>query len=118
MFLRINTVIGLLILLPAALPAAEPAEEYTETIRPILEKHCFECHGNQKHKADLNLESFSDLEKVKAAPETWETVLEQIQAFEMPPKGKNELNFDKHGKLMKWLRGLPKPPSADCDKIA
>jgi hypothetical protein len=118
MFLRINTVIGLLILFSAALSAAEPAEEYTETIRPILEKHCFECHGNQKHKADLNLESFSDLEKVKAAPETWETVLEQIQAFEMPPKGKNELNFDKHGKLMKWLRGLPKPPSADCDKIA
>src|SRR4051812_16989866 len=116
MLLRFN--ILFLLLLLSSVFGAELTEEYTEGIRPILEKHCFECHGDKKHKADLNLESFTDLEKVKAAPEVWETVLERVQAFEMPPEGKNELNFDKHSKLLKWLRGLPKPENADCDKIA
>jgi radical SAM superfamily enzyme YgiQ (UPF0313 family) len=32
-----------------------------------------------------------------------------VQAFEMPPKGKRELDFSEHEKLMKWLRELPKP---------
>src|SRR5688572_5500722 len=41
-----------------------------------------------------------------------------VQAFEMPPKGKNELNFNNHGKLLRWLRRLPKPEKTDCDQIA
>jgi hypothetical protein len=97
---------------------AAPAEDFKETIRPILEKHCFECHSDEKKKGDLNLQQFSDYEKVVTVPEVWATVLERVQAFEMPPEGKKELDFDKHGKLMRWLRELPKPQNADCDKIA
>lgn len=97
---------------------AGPAEDFTKEIKPILQSHCYECHGEKKHKADLNLETFTDFDKVKAEPELWETVLERVQAFEMPPEGKNELDFDKHGKLVGWLRELPKVENNDCDKIA
>ena len=99
-------------------PKPTPAEEFEKEIRPILKKHCFDCHSNDKAKADLNLEHFDTLEKIHEAQETWQTVLERVYAFEMPPEGKNELSFDKQRKLTDWLKKLPKPERADCDQIA
>jgi uncharacterized protein DUF1592/uncharacterized protein DUF1588/uncharacterized protein DUF1587/uncharacterized protein DUF1585/uncharacterized protein DUF1595/cytochrome c len=112
------------LLLTAATVAAEvslqaaPADDYTNEIRPILEKHCYECHGAEKQKGKLNLASFSEYEKVLEAKDVWQVVLERIQAYEMPPEGKPELGFNKQQKMMRWLRGLPKPEKADCDQIA
>lgn len=31
---------------------------YDEHIKPILRQHCLKCHGNDKQKADLNLQSY------------------------------------------------------------
>jgi mono/diheme cytochrome c family protein len=97
---------------------AAPADEYRDEIRPILEKHCFECHGPEKQKGKLNLAAFSEYEKVLEEKETWQFVLERIQAFEMPPEGKPEMGFTKQQKLVKWLRTLPRPERPDCDLIA
>jgi mono/diheme cytochrome c family protein len=97
---------------------AEPAEEFRTEIRPILEQHCFKCHGPEKQKAKLNLASFEDYEQVLAAKERWQVVLERVQAYEMPPAGEPELGYNKQQTLMKWLRQLPKPDQPDCDQIA
>lgn len=98
---------------------AAPEEEFRDEIRPILEKHCYECHGEEKQKGDVKLSMFTEYSQVTAERELWQRVLEQVQAFEMPPKGgKRELNFGNHGKLLRWLRRLPKPEKADCDQIA
>jgi hypothetical protein len=98
--------------------AATPAEEYATAIQPILEKHCIECHGPVRHKADLNFASFTNYSQVVAAPAAWRTVFERVQAFEMPPKGTQELDFGSHQKLMAWLRALPRADSADCEELA
>lgn len=95
-----------------------PAEDFTKEIRPILERHCYDCHGSQKQKGDLNLATFEDYEQVKAASERWQLVLQRVQAFEMPPEGKYELNYDKHQTLMRWLRKLPRPEEVNCDQLA
>src|SRR5262245_47196067 len=97
---------------------AEPSAEFRDEIRPIVEKHCYECHNPDKKKGDLNLVAFSEYNQVLESKETWQLVLERVQAFEMPPEGKPELGFNKHQKLMKWLRALPKPEKPDCDQIA
>ena len=97
-----------------------PAEEYEKEIRPILEKNCFECHGADKQKGDVNFASFTEYEQITNDRETWQKALEMVQAFEMPPKGKGrkEMSFGDHGKLLRWLRRLPKPERPDCDQIA
>src|SRR5687768_12450723 len=79
-------------------PQLSPLEEYQKEIQPILKKHCFDCHSNDKAKADLNLEYFDDLDKIHEAQETWQKVEELVYAFEMPPPGKNDLPFDKQSK--------------------
>ena len=65
--------------------AATPEEDFSKVIRPILEKHCFECHNSEKHKGDLNLAAFESYDDVVSVPEVWATALERVQAFEMPP---------------------------------
>jgi ssDNA-binding Zn-finger/Zn-ribbon topoisomerase 1 len=112
-FFLIYVVLGLSPWLQAA-----PAEEFRDEIRPVLENHCYECHNVDKKKGNLNLATFSEYDQVLESKETWQLVLERVQAFEMPPEGKPELGFNKHQKLMKWLRALPKPEKPDCDQIA
>src|SRR5688500_9575313 len=99
-------------------PKLTPAEEFEKEIQPILKKHCFDCHSNDKAKADLNLEFFDSLDKIHDSKETWETIFEMVNSFEMPPEGKNELNFGNQRKLVDWLKDLPKPEKVDCDQIA
>jgi mono/diheme cytochrome c family protein len=49
-----------LLLSPALLLGAEEAQvNYDEHIKPIFRQHCLKCHGEDKHKADLNLQSYA-----------------------------------------------------------
>jgi len=34
---------------------------YEDHVKPILRKHCFQCHGDDRQKADLNLQSYATL---------------------------------------------------------
>ncbi|HZO85880.1 MAG TPA: c-type cytochrome domain-containing protein, partial [Verrucomicrobiae bacterium] len=70
---------------------APPEEEYRDEMVPILKKNCYECHGEEKQKGDLNLASFTEYAQINETRETWQKVLEMVQAFEMPPKGKKEM---------------------------
>jgi mono/diheme cytochrome c family protein len=97
---------------------ANPADEYRDRIRPILQKHCFSCHGDESTKADLNLAYFAEYDMVLETREVWQHVFERVQAFEMPPRNSPELGFNEHQTLMRWLRALPSPPKPDCDQLA
>ncbi len=97
--------------------SADPAEDYKKKIVPLLEKHCYSCHGPKRQSGDLNLSTFEELQQVVEAPERWQSVLEAVQAYEMPPKPK-ELGFDEFQRLVDWLRNLPKPEKPDCNQIA
>lgn len=97
---------------------ADLAEDYTKEIRPLMAKKCYECHNAEKLKGDVNLERFETLDAIKAEPELWQTVLQKVQAYEMPPKKTGELNYGQFEKLTGFLRALPPPEKADCNQIA
>ena len=82
---------------------AGPEEEYRDQIVPILKRHCYDCHGNDKQKGDLNLETFAELAQVKDSPELWRGAFERVQAYEMPPEGSKELGFDTYAKLIAFF---------------
>lgn len=98
--------------------SAELAGDYTDIIRPLMVKKCHECHNATKTKGDVNLARFETLAAIKSDPELWQTVLEKVQAYEMPPKKAGELDFGQFEKLMGFLRQLPLPEKPDCNQIA
>src|ERR1700678_1679373 len=42
-------------------PTPQQLEFFEKSVRPILATHCFECHGTQKQKSGLRLDSRSAL---------------------------------------------------------
>jgi hypothetical protein len=114
---------GLLLLWPRFRPPGASRAElasahgFSGEIRPLLSRHCYSCHGNQKAKAKLNLESFVDEASVLRARRTWKKVYDQIQAREMPPQEKPRHPVPDLEKLTSWLEAtLDRPdPRAPRD---
>jgi hypothetical protein len=94
--------------------------EYVRDIRPILAKHCYECHGGQKHRSGLRLDTAAAIRAggnsgpgivpgnsaasklIKAVTGTDETKL-------MPPR-EPRLNAREIGLLKTWIdQGAPAP---------
>src|SRR6478609_1111022 len=76
---------SLLLLLPAlgTLPA-----ESGDPHRAFLDAYCVKCHSGEKPKGDWRVEDvgldFAD----KSTRERWQSVMEKLEAGEMPPKSK------------------------------
>jgi mono/diheme cytochrome c family protein len=59
--------------------AAEPFEAF-------LEKHCIRCHGPEKEKGDLRLDTLSRDFKLGADSHHWAEAIDNVNSGEMPPK--------------------------------
>jgi hypothetical protein len=94
---------GVLLLLASAAAQAETspdAEFFEAKIRPLLVKHCQECHGEQKQEAGLRLDTRAG----------WEKGGDQGPAI-VPHKPDASL-------LLKMVRGAPgKPPQMPPEKV-
>ena len=55
-------------------------------IRPLLKKHCLDCHNADKRKGDVDLTHFGSPENVVKEFKLWQTMLQQVLDEEMPPK--------------------------------
>src|SRR5215218_6556664 len=79
--------VGLWFALPQQGRAAEP-ELYAKEIRPFLERHCFDCHGEDTVKAGLRLDTLAPDFAVADKVRLWTRILDRMEAGEMPPKKK------------------------------
>lgn len=95
--------------------AAKTGVTYDQDIKPIFEKSCFKCHGPEKQKGKLRLDSLS---AVKKGGEDGEVVIPGksdqsplvhaiaglIEDGQMPPEGKGDpLTKDKIGLIRAWI---------------
>jgi hypothetical protein len=68
------------------LPASASGESYDKAIRPFLNKYCVSCHGPEKQKAKLRLDTI-DSDMVRGShTDMWQEVLDRINVSEMPPE--------------------------------
>jgi len=74
------------LLLGLTIPCLGASGSFEKTAMPFLEKHCYECHGGKKVKADLNLKEIRDDSRVLPELKLWRGVLNQVNSGEMPPK--------------------------------
>jgi hypothetical protein len=66
------------------LQAASP--QFEAVVKPLLEGHCFDCHGADTQKAGLRLDTLgADFADPKTSV-TWVHVYDKLVAGEMPPK--------------------------------
>ena len=76
---------SLALLVTAALSAAESAA-FTQVVKPFIAKHCTSCHGPEKQKGDLRLDTIKTDFNSPATAGHWMEVMERINSGDMPPK--------------------------------
>jgi hypothetical protein len=97
-------------------PAAKkPDVTYARDIKPVLEKSCFKCHGEEKQKAKLRVDSIDAIKKgsengpvivvgKSEKSSLVHTVAGLIEDMQMPPEGKADpLTKEQIGLLRAWI---------------
>lgn len=80
------------------------AVDYDRDVFPILEKYCHSCHGPEKQKSDVRLDTLSsDLLADRRSAETWHDVLDTLNLGEMPPEDETQLTDEERKTLIGWL---------------
>ncbi len=103
----------------AAGAATDPqaALRYEKTIVPLLEKYCYDCHGNGLNKGKVTLDEFTSLSHAMEPRGMWLAALRNVRAGLMPPLEKDAArpNAAEIDTLTQWIKsdvfGLdPKQP--------
>jgi len=79
-------------------------QSYEETILPILDKYCMDCHDEETNKGKFSLEHIDPNVLNGDNIEQWRLVEEQVFFGDMPPKDKKQLTSDERNTLLQWLR--------------
>src|SRR6266545_1105679 len=87
-------------------PGGDLGAAYAKHVQPLLKRYCFECHSKKVHKGDLDLERFESLGGIRKEIRPWQHLIEQVEAGEMPPKGKPQPSADERKLLLTWVRAM------------
>ena len=88
---------------PPAAAGPGAAITFPSHIKPLFSEFCVGCHGNEKHKADINLEKVRDAEAILEDRKTWEKVKAMLQSREMPPDKKPQPTEEQRQFLMNFI---------------
>ncbi len=108
---------------PAAV-SAEQAKFFELKVRPLLADKCFGCHGAEKQKGDLRLDSLAGHLRggesgaaIEPGQPDASLLVEAIryEGFEMPPSGR--LDDDSVATLVRWVEMGAPWPGADPDAM-
>jgi hypothetical protein len=81
-----------------------PPPRFETSVRPLLEKYCFECHGaKEKKKADVDFSHFKTEEDLARDPALWLNALTQLKSFAMPPEKASQPTDSERQFLSGWI---------------
>lgn len=124
-FARLSQVlIALAVALPAVAeePDAAATDPLFETdIRPLLERRCMECHGEEQQKAELNLATHATLltggesgKVIEPGDRVASLLFEYVRDGIMPPDDAEPLSQEEVALIGRWIdAGAPARGSAD-----
>ncbi len=85
----------------------ELEHRFLKTVLPLLNAHCFDCHGTIKQEGMLKLSEDSTLHAIARNYRTWEIVLQRLKSEEMPPKdASKQPSRDERRAIIEWIRAF------------
>jgi hypothetical protein len=87
-----------------AAPVASRSIDFAKDIRPLVERHCLECHGGDEVEAGVDFSRHLTMTDVLRDRRMWLDALEQIESGEMPPKKSvTQPTADERRQLIAWI---------------
>ena len=109
--LRASAIAGFCAIFNAPLQAADLAkqqeqasmQQFRKDVQPLLAKHCSQCHGAEKQKADIRFDQLDpDMAKGQDG-ETWHDALNELNQGDMPPEKAVPLPLAAREILVDWM---------------
>ena len=76
---------------------------YSKDIQPMMAKYCTKCHGGERPRGELALDTFKNDKDALADKELWQKVARVIRSGEMPPENKAKPSLKDQDKLLEWI---------------
>jgi hypothetical protein len=93
-------------------PAPTQAD-FSKKIQPLLQKYCYECHGETAPRAGVNLARYQTPQQMFESRRLWRNVLSKIRGGEMPPDdAKATPSATERDELATWVSTVLS--TADC----
>lgn len=99
---------GLLSLRCAAADAAgvELTRQFSQTVRPFVERYCAGCHGAANAAAQFNLRQYTAVGDVIRDHDAWALVAAKLRSGEMPPKNVPQPSAAERLSVATWVETL------------
>lgn len=86
------------------LAAAERGEDaYGKHILPLLQKFCYDCHGDGMDKGDFALDEYPEYSKLVADKVLWDHTRQQLATHVMPPEKKDKPSLSERDEIVAWI---------------
>ena len=86
--MSLRTILSAIILGATASTLWSVSDPELNKLKPFLKQHCYQCHGPEKQKNDIRLDTLGTDLSDHNTLEIWKGVLDQLNLGEMPPNNK------------------------------
>ncbi|MCW1914120.1 DUF1592 domain-containing protein [Luteolibacter sp. GHJ8] len=87
--------------------ADDHAAVYEDKILPILEDHCFNCHGEGEDKGKVSFDTYGSVEELMKQTTLWDHALRNLRSGMMPPAKKKRPTAEELATLEEWIKSGP-----------
>ena len=92
-----------------AQPPSPPDElhaitHYRETVKPLLESYCYECHGNGSAEGNRAFDALETKGELVNDTKLWSLVLKNLRTGVMPPEGHDRPSGEQIQQLSQWVK--------------
>jgi hypothetical protein len=88
------------------------AWDFADDIRPLLEKHCWDCHADEAEPVGgVNLGRFQSEAEVLQDRQAWKAVYEKLESHQMPPpKESLQPLEEERQRILAWIEAMAAKP--------
>ena len=87
--------------------AVDFAQVFSDEIVPILEQHCYDCHGYGTAEGNFVIDEFASPQAAMEATDTWWRVVKNLRAGVMPPAEASTLSEEELETIYRWVKFGP-----------
>ena len=95
--------LGLGCLLPGGGGLVAAPLTFAGDVKPLLEKYCWDCHGDGMDKGGLSLDPYESEADLLKARKKWEGILFNLDNWLMPPADKEQPTAEERKMLVRWI---------------
>ena len=79
------------------------ASQWDKEVKPLVERYCFDCHGDGLHKGELALDKFPTIPEMQAHREVWKRIRDHLKHHLMPPLDEEQPGEAERAKILAWI---------------